>query len=120
MQTFATIPLHPGAGTGTFHSLARQTVSGHKPRTIAEIQSAVQIKDHVLTVRGYIKRHVRHTLYEFSDGTGSVYLDLSTDMLRWLSEQKFDQTMRLEVWGSYIDEALSYDRIKVIGLELAQ
>lgn len=105
---------------GAVPAMAQYVGPDGSPKTIKEIQSTLLRKDHLVTLKGHITRRVAHDLYEFSDGTGTLYLDVDAKVWSWPADLKVDEKTLVEVHGKYIDKTLEHDKIKVIELRVAQ
>lgn len=77
--------------------------------------------DHLVILKGTITRRVAGDLYEFNDGTGSIYLDMDHHKYwpRWPAD-RIDETTRVEVYGKYIHKHLGFSKVKVIELRVVK
>lgn len=100
-------------------ALAQYVGPDNSPGTIKQIQSSLFGKDHLVTLKGNITRRVSDELYEFSDGTGTIYLDIDNKFWHWPSNLPIDQKTPVEVYGKLVNKAFHFDKIKVIELRIA-
>ncbi len=88
------------------------------PKSIKELSASLLGKDQWVTVKGHIIRRVADELYEFSDGSGTVYLDIDNKFWRWPGYMPIDQNTMVEVHGKFVNKAFHFDKIKLIDLRI--
>ncbi len=84
--------------------------------------------DRYVTLTGHITRQLDHDLYEFSDGTGSMLLDVDHDhdhkkhhgFWPWPMGAAIDQSTTVEIQGKYVGKALGYSKVKVIAIRVVK
>lgn len=77
-----------------------------------------------VTLQGTLTRKLNEALYEFSDDTGSLLLDLDEHPghrqwqhgWRWPQAWALGPDTRVEIFGHYIHRALGFDHLRVIDL----
>lgn len=97
-----------------------QYVGPHAASSTVQQLGGLIGKDRFVTLKGNITRHVGKDLYEFSDGTGSVYLDIDRKHWRWPADTSIDHTTPVEIRGKYISQAFGPDKVKVSDVRLVK
>jgi uncharacterized protein (TIGR00156 family) len=76
-------------------------------------------KDHdAVTLKGnIIKRIADEHLYEFNDGTGTMYI--SIHQKHWPSGLKIDEKTKVEISGKYIKQIVGPTKVEVVDIHKA-
>lgn len=108
------------AATWSFPVMAQYVGPQGRPSSVKDIRS-LPGDDYLVVLSGHITRRVVGDLYEFSDGTGTIYLDMDHDKdhgwVRWPAGP-VDQHTLVEVYGKYIHKTMGYSKIKVIDMRI--
>lgn len=85
------------------------------PSNIKQLQDAPW--DHqFVTLKGHITRRVADDLYEFSDGSGTILLDIDKKHWIWPADTKIDDKTTVEVYGKYVRKMIGYTKIDVVSM----
>lgn len=73
-----------------------------------------------VTLKGNITRRVAHDdLYEFSDGTGTIYAEIKRKRFVWPVSTPVSDKTRVEIYGKYIRQVWGPTKIEVIDMRVA-
>jgi len=100
-------------------AMAQYVGPDSSPKSIKELDTSLLGHDQLVTLKGHITRRVADELYEFSDGSGTVYLDIDKKFWRWPANTPIDQKTTIEVHGKFVNKAFHFNKIKVIDLRIA-
>ncbi|GAB4062158.1 NirD/YgiW/YdeI family stress tolerance protein [Uliginosibacterium sediminicola] len=95
--------------------------------TVKQLQGSL-LMDSFVTLKGHITRRLDHDLYEFNDGTGTIYLDVDDDhdhkhkrgFLYAGFNAPIDQNTPVEIYGKYVPKVLGFSKIKLIDMRVVK
>jgi uncharacterized protein (TIGR00156 family) len=94
---------------------AKAQYSGPSGTAVTVKQLVDSGRDHdSVTLSGNIIKRVEGDLYQFSDGTGTVYIKI--DRKRWPNDLKIDEKSKVVISGKYIKQIVGPTKVEVVSI----
>lgn len=97
--------------------MAQYTGPNGTATTVKQLLSSGKDHDAVTLKGNIIKRIADEHLYEFNDGTGTMYI--SINQKRWPSGLKIDEKTKVEISGKYIKQIVGPTKVEVVDIHKA-
>jgi uncharacterized protein (TIGR00156 family) len=97
----------------SFAAMAQYTGPNGTAVTVKQLVDSGRDHDSV-TLSGNIIKRVEGDLYQFSDGTGTVYIKI--DRKRWPNDLKIDEKSKVVISGKYIKQIVGPTKVEVVSI----